>query len=386
MSSFRSQIIPLLFLVGIFLLNFLARVILAPLMPTIEKGLKVGHGEAGSLFFLISLGYCIGLLTSGFISSRLNHRRTIILSSMAVGGALVVVSISQSLWGIRFGLILLGMAAGLYLPSGIATVTELVRPEHWGKAIAIHELAPNLAFVAAPLLAEALLGVCSWRGVLALLGVASIIVGTIFVFFGKVGTFSGVAPNPKILRDILKEHSFWVMIALFTLGIGSSFGVYSMLPLYLISERGMERSWANTLLGLSRILTMGTSIISGWITDRVGPRLTLMGVFMATGLATILLGLVSGSWIVLIIFLQSVLATCFFPPGFAAISKIGSQRAKNVAVSLTVPVGFLLGGGVVSAGIGIMGEMGSFSLGIVLFGGLLLGGVILARCLKFSKD
>ena len=49
-SSLRSQMGPLLFLVGIFLLNFLARVIFSPLMPTIEKDLKIGHDEAGSLF------------------------------------------------------------------------------------------------------------------------------------------------------------------------------------------------------------------------------------------------------------------------------------------------------------------------------------------------
>jgi NNP family nitrate/nitrite transporter-like MFS transporter len=76
------------------------------------------------------------LLASGFVSSWLNHRRTIILSSMAVGGALLAVSISRNLWGIYFGLFILGMAAGLYLPSGIATVTGLVDSRHWGRAIA----------------------------------------------------------------------------------------------------------------------------------------------------------------------------------------------------------------------------------------------------------
>ena len=112
-SSFLSQMGPLLFLVGIFFLNFLSRIILSPLMPTVEEDLKIGHDEAGVLFLLISLGYCLGLLASGFVSSRFQHRRTILLSSIAVGGALMVVSISHNLWGIRFGLILLGMAAGL---------------------------------------------------------------------------------------------------------------------------------------------------------------------------------------------------------------------------------------------------------------------------------
>jgi NNP family nitrate/nitrite transporter-like MFS transporter len=385
-ASLRSQMGPLLFLVGIFFLNFLSRIILSPLMPTVEEDLKIGHGEAGALFLLISLGYCLGLLASGFVSSRFQHRQTILLSSIAVGGALMVVSISHNLWGIRFGLILLGMAAGLYLPSGIATVTELVQPQHWGKAIAIHELAPNLGFFLAPLLAEALLGLFSWRGVVMLTGIASVAAGAVFAFLGKGGAFPGEAPNSRILKTIVGERSFWIMIALFSLGIGASFGVYTMMPLYLVAEKGMDRPWANTLVGLSRISTLGFSILSGWVTDRIGPKKTLWGVFMTTGIVTMLLGLVSGSWIILTVFLQPMLATSFFPPGFAALSKIGSKKIKNVAVSLTMPVSFLLGGGVIVAGIGIMGEMGSFSLGISLFGGLLFLGVLLVRYLKFANE
>ena len=385
-SSLRSQMGPLLFLVGIFFLNFLARIILSPLMPTIEKDLKIGHDEAGSLFFLISLGYCVGLLASGFVSSRLYHRKTIFLSSIAVGFGLMIVSISHSLWAIRSGLIFLGMAAGFYLPSGIATVTELVRPEHWGKAIAIHELAPNLAFVMAPLLAEALLGLFSWRGVLSLIGIGSMIAGTVFVFWGKGGTFPGEAPASKTLRTILVKPSFWIMIVLFTLGIGSSFGVYSMIPFYLVSEKGMERAWANTLLGFSRISTLVIVLLSGWVTDRLGARRTLKAVFLANGLTTMILGVVSGSWIVILLFIQPMIATCFFPAGFAALSRMGSPRIKNVAISFTASLGILLAGGTIPAGIGLIGELGSFSLGFILLGALLFAGVVLVQFLKFANE
>jgi len=385
-SSLRFQMSPLLFLVGIFFLNFLARIILSPLMPAVEKDLKIGHDQAGSLFLIISLGYCVGLLASGFITSRLCHRKTIFLSSIAVGFGLMIVSVSHNLWAIRSGLIFIGVAAGFYLPSGIATLTELVRPEHWGKAIAIHELAPNLGFVIAPLLAEALLGLFSWRGGLFLTGIGSMTAGMIFIFWGKGGAFPGEAPDSKTLRSLLVEPSFWIMIALFSLGIGASLGVYAMMPLYLVTERGMDRTWANMLVGFSRVLTMGSAILTGWVTDRIGPQKTLMGVFLASGVVTILVGLMPGLWIIPTVFLQAMLATAFFPAGFAALYKIGSGRIRNVAVSLTVPFGFLLGGGAIAAGIGIIGEMRSFALGIILFGGLLFVGVFLASRLKFAKD
>jgi len=67
--SFFSQLGPILFLTTIFFLNFIGRIVFAPLMPSIENDLGLDHTEAGSIFLLISLGYFISLLGSGFVSS-----------------------------------------------------------------------------------------------------------------------------------------------------------------------------------------------------------------------------------------------------------------------------------------------------------------------------
>jgi NNP family nitrate/nitrite transporter-like MFS transporter len=69
-ASFRTLVPFLLYLTGIFVLSFLARIILAPLMPAIERDLNIGHGEAGFLFLNLSLGLFGGHVDSGFVSSR----------------------------------------------------------------------------------------------------------------------------------------------------------------------------------------------------------------------------------------------------------------------------------------------------------------------------
>lgn len=142
-DTLQSKLGPAFFLTSIFFVNFLSRVILAPLLVTIEKELHLDHQEAGILFLLISVGYSLALFGSGHLSSRLVHRKTIFLSTLGLGITLLGLSVSHSLWSIRSALFLLGICAGIYLPSGIATLTSLVRPQDWGKAVAIHELAPN---------------------------------------------------------------------------------------------------------------------------------------------------------------------------------------------------------------------------------------------------
>lgn len=355
-------------------------------MPAIEKDLGMSHGEAGSLFLLISAGYFASLLGSGFVSSRLLHKRTIIVSATAVGLALSAIAFTDSLWGTRMVLILLGLASGLYLPSGIATLTSLISPSHWGKAIAIHELAPNLGFIAAPLLSEVLLTWFSWRSVLIFLGGMSVLMGIAFARFGRGGEFPGESPNFAAFKTLLHKPAFWIMMLLFSLGIGGTLGVYTMLPLYLITEHGINRNWANTLIALSRIPGVGMAFLAGWASDRLGPKRTMGAAFLITGFLTILLGVAPAPLIVSLVFLQPIIAVCFFPPGFAALSSIGPPSARNVAVSLTVPFAFVLGGGAIPIGIGMMGDAGSFSLGISMTGCLILTGFILSLYLRLPDS
>ena len=157
---------------------------------------------------------------------------------------------------------MLGLSAGLYLPSGIATLTDMVSSKHWGKAIAVHELAPILSFITAPFLAEGIMIWFSWRGVLAVLGGAAVVLGGAFTYFGRGGAFFGEIPSPKNLRVLLTIPSFWIMMVFFSMGIGASLGVYTMLPLYLVAEEGVKRAWANTLVGLSRIAAIGVVFIA----------------------------------------------------------------------------------------------------------------------------
>jgi len=383
---FRSQLGALLFLTAIFCLNFIARILMAPLIPSIEAELGVTHAEAGSLFLWISLGYFITLLGSGFVSTRLTHRGTIILSATTLGLVLMGISLCERIGTIRWAVFLLGMAAGLYLPSGIATLTALIDAKHWGKAIAVHEQAPNIGFVAAPLICEVLLRWVSWREILMLLGGTSILVAIAYAGLGKGGRFFGEAPGVASFKTLFNDAAFWIMIILFSLGIAGSMGIYTMLPLYLIAERGVDRSWANTLISLSRVPGVGMSFVAGWVNDRWGPKRTLCAVFLLSGTVTVLLGALRGFWILIMVFLQPAIAVCFFPPAFAALSAIGPPKVRNVAVSLTVPVAFFVGGGLIPAGIGMMGDIRSFDWGIGLVGGLILMGVFLSHALRFDPD
>lgn len=379
---FRAHVPALLVFTAIFLVNFLGRIIPGPLLPVIEQDLGIDHARAGGLFFLISAGYFVTLPCSGFVSARLGHRGTILLSATTLGLALLLAGAGQSLAMLWPALLLMGMAAGLYLPSGVAAITDLVPPRQWGAAMAVHELAPNTSFVLAPFFAMGVVQVLSWRAALVLLGCASLVVAALYRVWGRGGDGTGQAPVPRAVGPLLRERAFWVMVVLFGLGISATLGVYAMLPLYLVTERGMEPGAANTLVALSRIPTIGMALTAGFVTDRVGPRTAIALVFGVAGSMTVLLGVAPQAWVPVAVFLQPMLAVCFFPAGFAMLAAIAPPQSRNVAVSLAVPGGFLLGGGVVPLLIGALADVGMFSGAIVMTGMCIGAGCLVALRLQ----
>ena len=372
-STFSFPVLPLSLLVSIFYLNFVSRIIMAPLLPIVEVELGLSHGQAGSLFFFMASGYGIGLLGSGFISHLLTHRLTIALAGMMGGLALIFISRSASIGAIHAGLVLIGIFAGFYLPSGIATLTELVRKEHWGKAMAIHELAPNTAFISAPLIAEFLLGYFSWRGTLSVLGVAAMIMPVLFLMFGRGSRKRGDPPRLRVFREILSSPFCWVMALYFLLAIGSSMGVYAVMPLFLVSEMGLDRPWANTLIGFSRTLGILVLFISGMMIDRIGPLRALTVFMVTTGVFTVLIGVIPGPAAVsILIFFQAGFGICLFPTGFTIVSMLFPERVRGVAVSLVILMGFLSGAGVLPSVIGYWAESYSFASAFVILGAFTL--------------
>jgi len=382
-DRFLSQLGPLLILTAIFFLNVVSRVTLAPLTPEIEINFNLTHADAGALFFLISLGAFITLTGSGFISSRLNHKRTIIISNTALGLALIGIAFCKDVWSLRLALFMLGMAAGLYLPSGIATLTDLIKSQHWGKALAIHDIAPNLSIVAAPLIAEAIMTRYSWRIAFVFFGLAALVMGPLFARLGRGGESFGEAPSFSSLRELSTKSSYWIMVLFFSLGICATLGIYTMMPLYLVTEHGIDRSLANTLIALSRLSGLIMAFVGGWAADRFGPRWTLKIIFIISGITTVLLAVVPSSYIPLMVFLQPLVAVCFFPVGFAALSFIVPPKSRNIAVSLTVPLSSVIGSGLVPIFIGFIGDISSFAIAIAICGGLITAGAFFTGSLKF---
>ena len=371
-------LVPLLFITLLFFLNFVARILLSPLAPVMEMELGYSHAGTGSLFLVTSLGYFFGLFASGMISSRWTFTQTIQLSVSGFGLCLIGIAFSRNYWQIGVLVTVLGFMAGLYLPAGMAKLTELIPSTHWGMGLAIHELGPNFALFLVPLQVEILLGFFDWHQVLLFQGVLALGIIAVYRFYAGQGGSRGVAPKLSTVQDFFQQKSFWKLVLLFGLGVGSTLGIYSMLPVYFI-DQGIERSLGNSMLSASRALSIPVVLIGGWLTDRIGVDRSLMIILITGGLLTALIGMLQGYWLFVPVFLQPLFAVCFFSPAFKALALSVPAELRNQAVAYTVPFGFLLGAGVIPLVLGLLGDAGLFQLAFIAMGALVTAGSLLTK-------
>jgi NNP family nitrate/nitrite transporter-like MFS transporter len=271
------------------------------------------------------------------------------------------------------------MAGGLYVPSGIALITLLVQPRDWGKAMGIHELAPNFALISVPFVATLAVALGTWRWGFQGCGAVLAGLGTLYLFIGSDVRERPSLPSLALIREVVSQPSFWQLSILISLAVGVETGVYSMTPLYLVSERGFSLAEANGLLGMSRVPAVFLVLLVGWLTDRLNPPMAISLALAATGIAIIMLGIGPDETLVAAIFIQASASACLFPPILSLASANSSAANRALTLSLSIAVAPIIGGGILPAAIAVAGDFFSFGIGMAAAGLLTLSGIFLVK-------
>ena len=383
-SSLRGRALPfLLFVAFLWFMSFTARTIFAPLLPFVEDEFAVTHARASSIFLFSSMGYAITVFLTGLFARPLGTKKCMIASMVVAAAACFSIPffpVFQLLYAATF---LVGVAAGLYLPSAIPFLTAYYHEKNWGKVLAIHDSGAGASLFAAPLIATALLALVSWRGVFVVMGITFSACAVVFSLLAEEG--KGSAREGRHLGgNLWWRRELWSMGAVASLMSGAGIGYY-IVPLYLVKELGMPSGEANTILGISRIGGVIAGITTGFVVDRFSLRKILFFLALGTGVATVFMATKNLVWIETLFVVQPCLVMSFMPALFLSISRLFGEETRGQATGILLTVGSVMGAGVIPYFLGLAGDLVSFRLGILLLGvvtSLSSGLILLIRGLK----
>ncbi|MCG8375631.1 MAG: MFS transporter, partial [Chlorobiales bacterium] len=162
-------------------------------------------------------------------------------------------------------------------------------------------------------------------------------------------------------------------------------GVYTLLPLYLVTQRGFELNTANLLVSLSRLPALAVVLSAGYLCDRWGLGRTILLSLAITGTALILLAFGPDSLAVAMVLVQSAAGAGLFPPTLARLARQGPPETRALTISLTVALAAFTGAGLVPIGIGYLADLGFFDLALAAGGAVTLLGIPLLAYLKTEQ-
>jgi NNP family nitrate/nitrite transporter-like MFS transporter len=234
---------------------------------------------------------------------------------------------------------------------------------NWGKAIVLHDAAAPVSILCIPLLVALSSPWVPWRDLFLILG---------SLFLVSMAAFGLLAPSPpvqeedrKIFSRVLGRKSFWIMAILWVFASATSLGLYNVIPLFLVKERGFTLAMANSMLGFTRIGSLVIAILAGFLADRYGGKRILLIAFLTTGLSTMALAVISFPPILAgLLFLQASFNTVFFPVGLMAISKMTAPSERSTFTGAAVAAGVIFGFGLTPPTLGAIADHWSFQIGI----------------------
>jgi NNP family nitrate/nitrite transporter-like MFS transporter len=375
------KIFMLLTLWSMWFLNFATRTGISPLLPIIEDELAISHALAGSLFLFMSIGFTISVFMSGLLCRFIGYKRSIVSGYTALVLVLISTQYAETYYALSVITFLIGLSSGIYFPCAVPLITSVFSRENWGKAVGFHEMAVSFNFILTPILITFILRYYQWKTYFIVIAGACLI-SVILLWI--------LAPDPpprQVRRGsyitLLRRKEIWLMIIFWSISATTAAGIYTVIPLFLVNEKGLQLDLANTIFGISRIGGLFATVLIGFIVDRYDLRKIIFVILLIGGLSTIGMALAQAFWLlVCMLVIQATVSVAFFPAAIVGISDITRLEERSTFTGITLSVSSIFGLGIFPVSLGMVADRWNFQVGILIMGIITTMTCLLVKWLK----
>jgi predicted MFS family arabinose efflux permease len=390
------------------------------ILPSMQDGLGIGAVGAADLATGNMLGYLVFSLLGGVLASRFGSRAVIFSSMLAIGLSMAATGLSPGYGGALVMRTITGMASGGANVPVMALVATWFAARYRGLAVGITVSGSSFGLLITGLLVPSLLGRYGpqgWRACWLVLGALAVVIAALGYLllrnhpsdrglsplgaagqremvagagasgsgaYGARGSGSGAraaeasggGAGPLNWALVYRSGRVWHLASIYVL-FGFSYIIYAtFFARFLTAEGGLTIERAGRLWSGVGVASIGSGLLWGTVSDRLGRKWALAMVFTVQGSSYFLLGLWRSSAGFLASGLLFSLAAWSIPAIMAATARdlVGARLSPAAFgfVSLFFSVGQAAGP---FAGGRIAEALGSYAPAFVLAGAAAAAGV-----------
>ena len=364
-------------------------------LPAMQDDLSLSYTQAGLLvtgawMLRVPCSFLAGILSTRYSSSRL-----IGLSTVMAGVSMLLLGGAVNFWTALAATCLMGAATGMAIIPTMGMLGPWFDSRTRGLAAGLASAGGSSAFVVAGLVVPWLAveyGNLGWRYAWGVFGAATVVIGAIALRYVRDHPFDtspphtspSVAPSQRLTWpvEVYRNRLVWMMSGMVFCS-GWSQGIFNtFLGTYLSEENGVDLAVVGQLLILIGVLSIGSGIVWGRISDRIGRSLAFVCVFLiqSVGLILVWLNPMPGSLLLAAILIglthRATFTICAASAGdfvpvhlsstaFALMSTgagSGVMISPSIAGSLADATGSLQGAFAMALGGSVCGALGSILL------------------------
>ncbi len=291
-------------------------------LPLIRRDLHISFAQAGTLDATSTLVYAAMQIPSGLIADRVGPRRLFILGLVGVDLLAISFSLQREYIGLVANQALTGFFRALIFAPGLLLMSRLFPPARRATAMGLYLAGGVSSSIFLNLLGPVLVGPLGWRGNFALFSALGLIALGVFVWRGEPpGSRPAVRLHVPLseARRLLRSRAMWLIAAIQYVRLAVVFGINVWLPTYVVVQRHYSLTVAGLLVALGAAITAPSNLIGGFIADRLGRPLVVVGGSLVVLAFNLLLFAESHTLVTLLIavVINATFSQLYFGPLFA---------------------------------------------------------------------
>jgi MFS family permease len=254
-----------------------------------------------TIAFLSAIGsFAAGIIQLSYAAlTRVVARRDLLVAGgFLMGGGFAAQAAANTFGGFSLANVASRLGSSPQHPVGNGLLAEQFPAERRGFAISAHIAGGNVGTVVVALAGAWLILHAGWLVTVVLFGLPAVIVSLgILLFVRETGTDRDAAIAHGSVRDAFRlivrdRNHFWIYLTSVLGGGGRGLGVVNLFALlYLTKVIGLDDQTSGLMYGVLIVLSVPTPLVAGWLSDRLGRKPLIVGVYLggAVGFAIFIL-------------------------------------------------------------------------------------------------
>jgi MFS family permease len=328
----------------------------AVLLPLVYLRIIVEFGVTpAAVAYLAAAGsFASGIVQLSYakLTRIISRRKLLAAGGLLFGGGFAAQAVTSNFSSFAVVNILSRIGGSPQHPVGNGLLAEQFPEERRGFAISAHISGGNVGTVVVAIAGAWLISAFDWRWVVVLFGIPAIVIALAILVFVRE---SGVDRDAAVAHGSVKEafgtilrdpDHRWIYLASVLGGGGRGLGVVNLFALlYLTSVIGIKPPVSDVMYGVLIVLSVPMPLIAGWLSDRVGRRPVIIGVYVG-GAAAFAVFMLVGSWFAglwLGILLMGLFSFAESPQLQALLADIAPPTIRDASFALYFTLAFGVG-------------------------------------------